>query len=97
MGMSRIEITTVGNHGCGRDAKEGEEIPRCGSTSCIDCQATAFVAQLKERGAIVEGASYVENVETGERYEVGAVIRHWPGDSNIVDDLVTGVRKKGSF
>lgn len=46
-----------------------------------DCMARRFVAELKQRGNNVESAFLI----------------HWPGqDSQVSDDLLTGVRH-GSF
>lgn len=91
MGQSRIEITATGNHGCDRDAKEGETLKRCDAKHCVDCRTLDFVDQLQRDGAITfnEGAIPPE----------GATLTHWPSnaDGGIVDDLVTGKRKKNAF
>ncbi len=85
--MHRIEITMIGGHGCDRIATEGQSIDnRCFNTDrCPDCAAAEFVAKFKARGAFGF---------TG----TGATLTHWPGEpSEVVDDLVEGVRKKGHF
>jgi hypothetical protein len=85
MGHHRIEIDMVGGHGCDRDAKEGQPLKACGSPSCPDCAARRFVADFKARGAFGLSPS-------------GATITHWPGTSGeVVDDLLTDTRAKGSF
>lgn len=85
MGMHKIEITMVGGHGCDRDAKEGEKLAaRCGNILlCPDCAA----AELVERFPASFGFS-----------GCGATFTHWPGEpGEVVDDLLTGTRKKGEF
>jgi hypothetical protein len=88
MGHHRIVIDMVGGHGCDRTAVEGEPRMFCGSASCPDCAARALVEHFKRAGAF--GSS--------NHAEAGAVIIHWPGSiSEVVDDLLTGKRAKGSF
>jgi hypothetical protein len=81
--MHKIEITMTGGHGCDRSAKEGDELKGCGSGDCPDCVAAAVVDGFKTRGVTIHAAT----------------ITHWPDreDGGIVDDLVAGKRKKGSF
>lgn len=91
MGDFRITIEGVGSHGCGREAKDGEKVKRCGSPSCVDCKAQSLVLELKAAGAW--------NVHT-------AKLEHWPvpgaagttrtENPGPVDDLVAGTRR-GTF
>ena len=88
MGLSKIEIMVTGNHGCDRNAKEGETLaPRCDAPGCVDCRARDFVATLIAGGNIVSGTGH------------DAKLTHWPqqDDGGIVDDLVTERRIKGHF
>ena len=86
MGDFRIEIKGAGGHGCDREAAEGEELgPPCGKPSCPDCLARAFVDDLKTKGML--------GLDTAS-----ATFTHWPGqDTEVTDDLINGVRAKGSF
>jgi hypothetical protein len=83
MGQFRIEVTGVGGHGCDRTAKAGEKLyQRCGRFQCPDCMAYDFVQQLRVKGFAVEAATFT----------------HWPGSTTeVVDDLATNSRSKGSF
>lgn len=83
MGQFNISITAVGGHGCERRAVAGQKLwARCGRFGCPDCMAYDFVQQMKQKGHIVERA----------------VFTHWPGEpSEVVDDLLTNERTKGSF
>lgn len=81
MGQFKIEITAVGGHGCDRKAKEGEALQPCKNERCPDCMARAFVEDFKKSNSV----------------EV-ATLTHWPGQqSEVVDDLKAGTRKKGHF
>jgi hypothetical protein len=86
MGLHRIEINMVGGHGCDRTAGEGEPLGQpCASPTCPDCAARALVAHFKDMGAF-------------NFPEASATMTHWPGtEGEVVDDLVTGTRKKGRF
>lgn len=86
MGMHKIEITMVGNHGCDRNAQEGEPLAKCGRIdSCPDCAAAELVGRFYGSGAFAHDGT-------------GATITHWPGQAGeVVDDLVRGVRKQGAF
>lgn len=92
MGMFRVEVTATGGHGCQRNVKDGQQVQNfCGSTSCPDCIAREFVRTLKRAGVNFEGSYEVNG------FKHGAVIRHWPGgETEVVDDLITGARK-GNF
>lgn len=81
MGDYRITIEAVGNHGCGRNANDGDVVTRCGQDNCPDCKAIAFMKELKRTG---------ENVKV-------ATLEHWPAaGKGPTDDLITGVRS-GKF
>jgi hypothetical protein len=96
--MSRIEINVTGNHGCDRNANEGESLtPLCAQPNCVDCRAREFVANLISAGNCIDGS--VLTGESGVPYEHKATLTHWPHDANggIVDDLVKGVRLRNRF
>jgi len=92
MGDFRIVIDAVGGHGQDRDKKDGEVVNfSVDGENSPEALAQKFVEQLKANGCSVDSAKVV----------------HWPIDnyggpekngrtSEIVDDLLTGVRK-GSF
>jgi hypothetical protein len=83
MGTFRIEIQAVGGHGCDRDRKDGEVVKGCGLSDCPDCQAREFVRRFA-----LSGMFYSDGY---------ARLTHWPGtDTQVVDDLLTGIRK-GNF
>lgn len=90
MGDYRIRIDAVGGHGCSRKEKAGEALaPLCDNKGCPDCAARRLVAELQVNGSSVGAAT----------------ITHWPNDSpsgsgggsEIVDDILNGKRKNGSF
>jgi len=83
MGQFRLEVTASGTHGCARKAKTGEKLyERCGRFGCPDCMAYDFVQQMQTKGVNVQGASFT----------------HFPNsDQEVVDDLLTNKRTKGSF
>lgn len=87
MGTSVITIRVVGNHGCQRDVKDGENVkPDCGTcdmatTNCVDALARQFVERLGRGNSIVE-----------------ANLHHWPeGGKQIVDELKPPYRRNGNF
>jgi hypothetical protein len=81
MGQFKIEVTATGGHGCQRELKDSSIVGQCDSPICPDCIARRFVEQLKGTGALVEMAR----------------LTHWPGtDSEVIDNLLSGLRK-GSF
>jgi len=82
MGNFRIEIDAVGGHGCQREIGDGETVTQwCGQSSCPDCKARAFVADLKSTGNSIAKAT----------------LTHWPGmPSQVQDDLLSG-KRTGSF
>ena len=91
MGTFRIEIQGVGGHGCQREVKSGQKVEGCGSPSCPDCLARAFVKQLSDAGMM---STYMTS-EPGSL--VYAKLTHWPyGHGSVTDDLLTGVRS-GNF
>ena len=81
MGTFLATVEAVGGHGCQRDKKDGEVVLGCELPHCPDCITREYVRRLKRTGATV-------NVAT---------LQHWPGtESEVVDNLLTGIRK-GSF
>jgi hypothetical protein len=86
MGDFRIVVEGVGGHGCGREAKDGEKVKRCGSEGCPDCQAVAFAAQLKARGTNVASAKLEHWPVPGA---AGTTRTEKPGP---IDDLISGIR-----
>lgn len=80
MGMSRITIEVVGNHGCQREAAAEGPIEKCSDPHCLDCKARDYVAGLKSAGGHVEKAT----------------IEHWPTSTPVgpVDDLLTRTRDR---
>ena len=82
MGMFRIEIEGQGGHGCSREIKDGMEVHGCGRRGCLDCDIRAFLADWKSRNA-----AFVQK----------AILTHWPGTpQEVQDDLLTR-KRKGSF
>lgn len=81
MGQFRVTVTAVGGHGCMREIGDGGTVIGCDRSGCPDCIAREYVRRLKRSGATIEVAS----------------LEHWPGtESQVTDDLLTGVRS-GSF
>jgi hypothetical protein len=81
MGTFNVSVQAVGNHGCQREKKDGEEVAGCGLPGCVDCITREFVAKLKSSGASFDFAT----------------LTHWPGQpSEVRDDLLTK-KRKGSF
>jgi hypothetical protein len=91
MGDFRIVIEGVGNHGCGRQVKDGGDMQPCHSDGCVDCQVRRFVEQLKTRYSCSVAVARME---------------HWPvpgaagctrtDNPGPIDDFVTN-KRKGSF
>ncbi len=54
MGMFRVTVTAVGNHGCQREKNGADEITGCGQPSCTDCITREFVEKLKAVGSVSE-------------------------------------------
>lgn len=81
MGQYKIEVTAVGGHGCDRAAKEGERLMGCRRRGCPDCDAAAFVEELRKSQS-VESATFTHWPGT-------------PGE--VVDDMLAPARKKGNF
>ena len=82
MGNFRIVINAVGGHGVDREVKEGEIVNHFteGMTT-PDAMAKHFVNYLQANGIQPDSAELI----------------HWPGEeSEVIDDLLTGVRK-GNF
>jgi hypothetical protein len=78
--MFRVEVEAVGNHGCQREKKAGEEVTGCGDAACTDCITRAYVEALKGKGTSVSKAT----------------ITHWPNqpEPHIIDDLLTKSRSR---
>lgn len=86
MGQHTVTITIYGNHGCDRDAREGEDLRTTlcdyALTGCSDCRFRKLVQELLASGVDVEEAALV----------------HWPDSPGVVvDDLVAGKRVSGQF
>ena len=89
MGDFRITIEAVGGHGCGREAKDGEVVTRCGQPHCPDCKAAAFVADLKVGNSVAKAII--------EHWPVpGAAGTTRTEGAGPIDDLLTGTRQ-GKF
>jgi hypothetical protein len=84
MGHHRIVIDMVGGHGCDRDAKEGQPRTFCERETCPDCAARSLVEKFEKQGCF----SFRES---------GAKLIHWPGEHEIIDDLLAKTREKGTF
>lgn len=82
MGQFKIEITAVGGHGVDREKKEGETVDFFeGGPNTVDASAHSLTLAIRDMGYQIESAT----------------ITHWPGqESEVKDDLVTGIRK-GNF
>jgi hypothetical protein len=82
MGTFKIEIKAVGGHGVDRRKKDGEAVDFFESGDITpDAIAKKFVNELKANGNDISLA----------------VITHWPGEPNEVqDNLMTGIRS-GKF
>ena len=88
MGDFSLSIKAVGGHGCDREAKQGESITYRTDPAhvayCPDCKIRQFVESIK--GMLPEYGDY------------HATLTHWPGEpSEVVDDVLKGVRVKGAF
>lgn len=80
MGLFKIEISAYAGHGCERKAGDGESIEYlgCQRMNCPDCLAKDLVQKFKRLGF----------------HDLKATFTHWPNDpSQVVDDLVAGVRR----
>lgn len=82
MGTFKIEITAVGGHGQDRSKKDGEVVNfQEYGPHTPDALAERFVKEMKHFGINVEIAKII----------------HWPEtESEVTDDLLTGIRK-GNF
>jgi hypothetical protein len=89
MGDFRVTLEGVGNHGCGREAKDGEVVKRCGEPGCVDCLSVEFAQKMKNAGSVYSAKL--------EHWPVpgaaGTTRTEKPGP---VDDLLAGTRK-GAF
>jgi hypothetical protein len=83
MGNFKIVIDAVGGHGDNREVGPGGDLTFSEHGS-PDKTAYEFVQSLKTKGWFQNGGS--------------AVLVHWPGEKGqVVDDLLNGKRKYGSF
>lgn len=82
MGLYRIEIEAVGGHGCQRGIGNGATNYGCQSFGCPDCEARRFVNILRH---------LLGNAVTK------AVLTHWPGTPESVEDDLLANKRKGSF
>jgi len=81
MGDFMLVVTAAGNHGCEREKRDGAVVIGCERPGCPDCISREMVRRLKRTGATVKEA----------------VLTHWPGTTEQVEDnLLTGIRS-GSF
>lgn len=111
MGQFAIVISGTGNHGCERNAADGDNVLGCQRPDCVDCIAREVVRRLKRNGVfdlkaeLVHWPASVASMEAvAERGEETTVERHtaaayavvYPQGSSVIDDLVTGGRT-GSF
>lgn len=82
MGNFKIEIEAVGGHGVDRSKKDGETVDfYADGEFSPDAIAKRVISELKRFGNDVQAARII----------------HWPGqESEVTDDLLTGVRK-GNF
>lgn len=80
MGMFRVTVVAMGNHGCERDQHRiapHQDVQGCGYPGCTDCVTREYVEKLKASGATVSEAT----------------IHHWPGQiGEVVDNLLTKKR-----
>lgn len=76
MGNFKISIEAIGIHGHRREERDGQIVYGCRNMGCPDCLTREFVAMLGNAGMSVSSAKFI----------------HWPGDSEVVDDLVSGIR-----
>lgn len=90
MGDFRVVVEGVGNHGCGRETRDGGQVARCRQPHCTDCLTADFVNTLKARGHSVAKAELAHWPAPGA---AGTTRTEKPGP---VDDLLTGVRS-GEF
>lgn len=89
MGDYRVVIEGIGSHGCGREAKDGDVVTRCGNPGCVDCIAIAAVESLKTAGSVA--------VARVEHWPVpGAAGTTRTENAGPVDDLIAGTRS-GQF
>lgn len=87
MGDYRFTLEGVGGHGCGREAKDGETVIRCGQPHCTDCKIIA----------LVKGLGYEPKSAVLEHWPVpGAAGTTRTENPGPVDDLISGTRR-GTF
>jgi hypothetical protein len=79
MGMFRVEVEAVGNHGCQREKQEGETVEGCGDENCTDCITREYIAKLKAKASVSKAT--ITHWPTDP-------------EPHIVDDLLTKTRSK---
>lgn len=87
MGDFRITVEGVGGHGCGREAKAGEKVKRCGTPSCPDCVAIEMVEKLKQGNNITSAVIAHWPVP-------GAANTQRVGNPGPIDNLLDGTRDR---
>jgi len=89
MGNFKIEINAVGGHGDDRTAEAGQPITLVTSDSAAQHQSPDRLAY-----------DFVQSLKAKSMFQAGgtAEMTHWPGEkSEVVDDLLNGIRLAGSF
>lgn len=81
MGNFKIEIEAVGGHGVCRDVKEGHIIP---------------YADAHPNEPDVLAVQFVSEFKKTNNV-ISAKLIHWPDNTPIVDNLLTGIREHGDF
>jgi len=77
----KVEVQAVGAHGCERHFGDGSTVIGCERHNCPDCITREFVRRLKRAGCSIDIA----------------LLTHWPGsEQEVNDNLLTGVRS-GNF
>lgn len=111
MGQFAIVISGVGNHGCERGVKDGENVLGCQRPDCPDCIAREVVRRFKRNGVMELQAELIhwpapvdsmldmverELAKTADPHTAARYALVYPQGSTVIDDLVTG-RRSGSF
>jgi hypothetical protein len=87
MGMSRITVVVVGNHGCQREKKGADELAPCGNPTCVDCITREYVTKLKAGNSVEEATIH---------HWPGSGVRPDGAAGDVVDNLLSE-RRLGSF
>ena len=81
MGVFLVEVQAVGAHGCERHLKDSEVVIGCERHNCVDCITREYIRRLKRANSSIDIA----------------LLTHWPGtEQEVNDNLLTGVRM-GNF